>query len=1071
MKKFIVSFILAASFLTAINAEDPLWMRYPTISPDGKNIAFCYQGDIYMVATEGGQAQQLTRHQAYDFQPVWSHDGNFIAFASDRHGNFDVFKLEISSGATTRLTYHSSRDYPWSFSSSDSHVLFSSTRLDSVTNAAFPSRALSELYQVPTSGGRVGQVLTTAAEMAQFNSDNTKLLYQDRKGVENKWRKHHQSSVARNIWLYDATTKKHTQITTFKGEDRNPIWNDDDSFFYLCEESGSLNIWKHSFKDMKATQVTNFEKHPIRFLSRSVDGLLCFGYSGEIYILQEGQNPIKVKVSIYGGPSKNDKETLNVRGGITEMVVSPNGKEIAFVHRGEIFVTSAKYSTTKQITKSFEQERSISFSPDGRSIVYACERNNSWSLYESSIKRKDEKYFYAATIIEEKPVLTSQVETFQPSYSPDGKEIAYLEERTTLKVYNIKEKYSRKILDGKQNYSYADGDQWYQWSPDGKWFLVAFLGKNRWMDEVGLIAADGKSEVINLTQSGYSDYAPKWSMKGKAITWFSDRHGMRSHGSWGSQDDVYAMIFDQETFDFLKRSKEDQELYDELQKESKKKESKDKKDKKDKKEEILKIDLDGIEDRKMRLTMHSSDLADAVLSPDGTTLYYLAKFEKGYNLWMHKVLDYQTRLLTKLNANSAGMEMNASGSELHVLADGRMYKITTASGQLTPISFSAKMEVNHSKERAHLFEHIWRQVKKKFYVKDLHGVDWEFYKKEYEKFLPHINNKHDLAEMFSEILGELNASHTGSGYFYRAPNGESTSSLGLFYDDSHEGAGLKIAEVMDKSPLKKASSKIKAGMIIEKINGNEIKSNDNYYKYLNGQVGKRVLVSLYDPKKNERWEETVRPTSTRGEGELTYQRWVKQRRALTEKLSQGKLGYVHIRGMNDASYREIYSEILGRHNDKLAIVVDTRFNGGGWLHDDLVTLLSGKKYFTFYPRKQDNMGGEPIFKWSKPSIVVMSEGNYSDAHLFPLAYKTLNIGRLVGMPVAGTGTAVWWETLLGGDMYFGIPQVGMLDLQGQYLENSELQPDVLVDNHPDEVAKGRDQQLEKAIEELLKEVE
>lgn len=1065
MKKWLILFTVTTCF--SVYANEPLWMRYPVISPDGKNIAFCYQGDIYTVATEGGQAKQLTRHEAYDFQPVWSHDGQYLAFASDRYGNFDVFKLHVPSGETTRLTYHSSRDYPWSFTSSDSHVIFSSARLDSVTNAAFPSRALSELYQVPTTGGRVQQILTTPAEMVQYNSTGDKLLYQDVKGYEDQWRKHHISSVTRDIWLYDSKTQQHTKITEFRGEDRNPIWNDDDSFFYLCEQSGSINIWKHSFKENKGTQITHFENHPIRFLSRSVDGLLCFGYNGEIYILQEGQNPIKVKIEVYGGPRNNDLETLNIRGGITEMALSPNGKEIAFVYRGEVFVTSTKYATTKQITSSFEQERSVGFSPDGRSVIYAGERNGSWNIYQASIKRADEKYFYAATLIEEQPLITSQVETFQPSYSPDGKEIAYLEERTTLKVYNIKEKFSRKILDGKRNYSYADGDQWYQWSPDGKWFLVTFLGKNRWVDEIGLVAADGKSEAINLTQSGYSDYAPKWAMKGKAITWFSDRHGMRSHGSWGSQDDVYAMIFDQETFDYLQRSKEDQELLEELEKEKKK----DAKDDKKKEDEVLKLDLDGIEDRRLRLTMHSSDLADAVWSDDGETLYYLAKFERGYDLWIHKIFDYQTRILTKLNANSAAMVMDSTGNNLYLLADGRIFKVNAGSGQLSAISFSAKMVVDHPRERAYIFEHVWRQVKKKFYVKDLHGVDWEFYKKEYEKFLPYITNKYDLAEMFSEMLGELNASHTGSGYIYRPRNAESTAALGVFFDETHNGAGLKIAEVMDKSPLKKASSKIKAGIIIEKINGQEIQSNDNYYKYLNGCVNQRTLVSLYDPKKNERWEEVVRPVNVRTENELAYQRWVKQRRALTEKLSKGKLGYVHIRGMNDASYREIYSEILGRHNDKLAIVVDTRFNGGGWLHDDLVTLLSGKKYFTFYPRKQDNMGGEPIFKWSKPSIVVMSEGNYSDAHLFPLAYKTLNIGRLVGMPVAGTGTAVWWETLLGGDMFFGIPQVGMIDNEGNYLENNELQPDVLVNNNPGEVAKGRDEQLEKAIEELLKEVE
>ena len=1059
-------FLFIIVLLTAVYAnENASWMRYPAISPDGKQIAFAYQGDLYTISTEGGKAQQLTQHNAYEYQPVWSNDGKSIAFASNRHGNFDIFKLNVATGETTRLTYHSANDMPWAFANNDGHVLFSSPRLDSVTNGMFPTGALSELYSVPSNGGRVHQVLTIPAERAQYSPSGKKLLYQDRKAYENIWRKHHVSSAARDIWIYDTETKKHQKLTDFHGEDRNPVWDTEDSFFYLSEQSGSFNIWKHDLKQSTNTQITNFENHPIRFLTRSLDGLLCFGYDGDIYILQKGQNPIKVDVNIYKATKKNNDQLLHIRNGISEMAISPNKKEIAFIYRGEVFVTAMNYATTKQVTKSAQQERSVSFSPDGRSLLYASERDGSWSIYQASIQRSEEKYFYAATLIEEKPILTTQKETFQPTFSPDGKEIAYLEERTTLKVYNIAEKFSRKVLDGKLNYSYADGDQWYQWSPDGKWFLVSFFGSKRWMGDIGLIAADGKSPVVNLTQSGYGDYYPKWALGGKMAIWFSDRHGMRSHGSWGSQDDVYAMFFDQETYDSFLRQKEDQELLDEAKKEQPKKEQ----DKDKAPNEELKLDTDNIEDRKMRLTMHSSALADAVLSEDGKSLYYLAKFEGGFDLWVHKIFDRQTRLLTKLKSGPGKMFVN--GSDLFLLTSGQIYKINTNSGQAAPISFSTHMVVDHKQEREYIFEHVWRQVKKKFYVSDLHGVDWEFYKKEYQKYLPHIGNKHDFAEMLSEMLGELNASHTGSGYRFRDPNGDNTATLGAFFEDTHQGPGLKIAEIIAGGPLEKASSKIKAGMVIEKINGLAIEEDNNYYPLLNRQIGKRILVSIHDPKKNERWDEVVRPISMGQQSQLLYKRWVRQRRAMTEKLSKGKLGYVHIRGMNDASFREIYSEILGRHNDKLGLVVDTRFNGGGWLHDDLVTLLSGKQYFQFSPRKQDNMGGEPLFKWSKPSIVVMNEGNYSDAHLFPVAYKSLKIGKLVGMPVAGTGTAVWWETLLGGDMYFGIPQVGVIDMEGKYLENNELKPDIEVDNDPNEETSGRDQQLEKAVAELLKEIE
>lgn len=319
------------------------------------------------------------------------------------------------------------------------------------------------------------------------------------------------------------------------------------------------------------------------------------------------------------------------------------------------------------------------------------------------------------------------------------------------------------------------------------------------------------------------------------------------------------------------------------------------------------------------------------------------------------------------------------------------------------------------------------------------------------------------------MLGELNASHTGGRYRPQRENPDATAALGLFYDENFSGNGLRIVEVMDKSPVVKDDSRIKSGVIIEKIDGVLLTPEENPNKYLNRKAGKPTLLSLYDPESGDRWEETVKPISLGAENQLRYERWVENCRQMVEELSDGRVGYVHVRGMNDASYRTVYEEVLGRNADKEALIVDTRFNGGGWLHDDLATFLNGQQYITFMPRGQ-NLGAEPQFKWKKPSVVVMSESNYSDAHMFPFAYKELGIGKLIGMPVPGTGTAVWWETLHTGDLVFGIPQVGMVAKDGSYLENTQLEPDIKVPNEPGAVSQGRDQQLEAAVKELLEQI-
>ncbi len=1076
MKNLLFTLFAFLLFTITVNAQgEALWLRYPAISPDGNTIVFSYKGDLWKVATKGGTATPLTLHEAHDFQPVWSSDGSNIAFSSNRYGNFDVYVMPSTGGSATRLTYHSSSDYPSCFTPDNQSVVFTSSRLDDANNQQYPSGVLPELYKISVVGGMPRQIITTPAQGVSYNSSGSIMVFHDRKGYEDEFRKHHTSSVARDIWKYEKKTGKYTKLSDFNGEDRNPVFSpDEQSLYYLSESSGSFNVHKMALNAPgKSIQVTHFRSHPVRTLSISDNGVMCLSYNGELYTLKEGSEPQKVSIFASADNRYNPDKIVSVNKKITEMAVSPNGKEIAFLHRGEVFAASIKEGTTKRITNTPEQERSISFSPDGKSILYAGERNGSWNLYQTSLAREEEKYFFNSTILKEEALIETAAEEFQPAYSPDGKEVAYLEERTALKVLNLESKKTRTIMPADKNYSYSDGDQHYNWSPDSKWFLVEFLQDRQWIGQCGLVSATGGKEVVNLTNSGYSNFGPTWAMDGKMMVWGSDRDGMKNHASWGGEIDIYGMFFTQEAYDKYKLNEEDYELQkedgdDEDEDEKKDKSKEDEKvadkDKKDKVEPI-KLELEDIEDRRVRLTMHSSRLSDAILAKDGSKLFYIARFEKGADLWETNLRTRETKVLLKLGAKSIGdLKMDKKGKNLFVLADGQISKVTIDGGKKKGIGLKGEMVLNETIEREYLFEHAWRQVQKKFYKIDLHDVTWDYYKKEYARFLPYINNNHDFAEMLSEMLGELNASHTGARFRPSMENGDQTASLGLFYDQNFKGSGLRVTEVMDKSPVDKNDSKITAGVIIEKIDGVALTLTENYNRLLNRKVKKYTLLSLYNPVDGKRWEETMKPISRGQENELRYQRWVERCRHLVDSLSDGKLGYVHVRSMNDKSYRTVYEDALGKNGSKDALVVDTRFNGGGWLHDDLATFLNGKKYMTFMPRGQE-LGAEPQFKWTKPSVVVMSESNYSDAHMFPFTYRALGIGKLVGMPVPGTGTAVWWEGLQNG-MVFGIPQVGMVGNDGQYLENQQLEPDIKVPNDPESVSKGMDKQLEAAVKEL-----
>lgn len=1097
MKKLItcLSFALAAVSV-GYAAVTPLWMRDARISPDGSEIVFCYKGDIYKVSAQGGTAVQLTTQASYEANLVWSPDGEQIAFASDRNGNFDLFIMSADGGAARRLTYHSASEIPSTFTPDGKYVLFSASIQDPATSALFPTSAMTELYRVPVEGGNTEQVLGTPAEWVCFDKAGSNFLYQDRKGFEDEWRKHHTSSIARDIWLYDTQTGEHTNLTNRDGEDRNPVYAPDGKSVYFLSErnGGSFNVYSFPLNaPQQVKPVTTFRTHPVRFLSVSDKGTLCYAYDGELYTQLPNSRPQKVKVELVRDDDK-DIASFRFSQGATSACVSPDGKQVAFIVRGDVFVTSTDYPTTKQITNTPAGESGLSFAPDNRTLVYASERTGNWQLYMAKITRKEDPNFPNATLIEEEVLLPSKtVERRYPQYSPDGKEIAFIEDRNRLMVLNLETKKVRQVTDGSTWYNTGGGFD-YEWSPDGKWFTLEFIGnRHDPYSDIGIVSAQGGA-ITNLTNSGYMSGSPRWVLDGNAVLFQTERYGMRAHASWGSQQDVMLVFLNQDAYDRYRLSKEDFELLKEFEKEQKKAKEKDEKKKNEKKKDAGKdkkkdgdkdgdngksdkdkeskkeivVELKGIEDRIVRLTPNSSDLGSAIVSKDGQNLYYFSAFEGGYDLWKMNLREKETKRLHKLNTGWVSLSMDKDGN-IFLLGSRNMQKMDAKSDALKPISYQAEMKMDLAAEREAMFDHVYKQQQKRFYNLNMHGVNWDEMSAAYRKFLPHIDNNYDFAELLSEWLGELNVSHTGGRYFANG-KGDVTSNLGLLFDWEYRGKGMRIAEVIEKGPFDHSRTKVKEGCIIEKINGQEISQENDITVLLNNKAGKKTLISLYDPQSKERWEEVVMPISGGRLNGLLYNRWVKQRAAEVEKWSNGRLGYVHIQSMGDGSFRTVYSDILGKYNNCEGIVIDTRFNGGGRLHEDIEILFSGQKYFTQVVRGREACD-MPSRRWNKPSIMLQCEANYSNAHGTPWVYKYRNIGKLVGMPVPGTMTSVSWETLQDPSLVFGIPIVGYRLADGSYLENSQLEPDIKVANSPETVVKGEDIQLKAAVDELLKEID
>lgn len=1068
----LLTILLALTLLAGTTAkaqQEVRWLRYPAISPDATQIVFGYMGNLYKVSADGGLATPITSGDNYNMRPVWSRDGKMIAYASDLYGNFDLFVMPATGGVPTRLTYNSFPDYPYDFTPDGKSVLFGSGRFTPAESIRFPSTMFKNLYKIPVNGGRPILVTAAGADEAHYNSDGSKIVFQDKKGYEDEWRKHHTSSVTRDIWVYDLKANSYTQVSTTPGENLSPVFAPDGKAVYYTSEpnvrkGSALNLFKQDLSTGSKTQMTEFKDFPVRELSIARNGTIAFVWKGDIYTIKDGQKAKKLNIYIANNAGYKKIKNLNINNA-TEMAVSPNGKEIALINRGELFVVGVNDARTKRITNTPYQERMVTWAPDGKALYYAAEVDGNWTICKATLKDTTEKYFYASTLVNIDKVVADGKDNFQPDVSPDGKKLAYISERNILKVMDLKSKKTVTVLPKGHNHSYRDGDWGFEWSPDSKWLLVEDQKNMMRGGATALISAEG-GEIRYPVNSGYGERNAKFGFGGQAMT-------------YASNGGVFAAFFDKESYDKFMLSKGDFELMEEKEKEkggkkdapaaagkpgdkdAKKPESKKVKD-------IVFDDFDGIENRTARI----GGSYNYLLTKDGKKMYYVQMADnRSMELW---VLDTRTREPKKLGniGMITAMELSKDEKNLFALRNGSPVKIDANSGMAKPIAVSGKMQLNEEKEREYMFDHMWLQVTKKFYDPTIHGINWKMYHDEYAKFLPYINNNYDFQVLLSELLGELNASHTGGRYTparnQNMAGADITASFGMLFDESYTGEGIKVTAIIPGGPADKLINKIKPGDIITAINGEAIPASENYNKYLNNLAGQNTILTVKSNGKS--FNQTLRPVAQTQMTGLLYEWWVRRLEKMVEKLSNGQIGYVHVQGMNQQSYRVIYDRLMGRHVKKKAVVVDTRFNGGGWLHDELVTLLGAKTYMRYAPQGNLLDDGEPLGRWQKPSAVLTCEGNYSDAFMFPFVYQQNRIGKVYGMPVPGTGTAVWWETQIDPSIVFGIPMIASMGTDGKVTENTQFEPDVRVELPYTEFLKGKDAQLEAAVQGLLREI-
>ncbi|QQS34830.1 MAG: PD40 domain-containing protein [Ignavibacteriales bacterium] len=1070
MKNFLAGFIfivlMSNNFYGQI--ENHL-LRNPAISPDGSRIAFSYQGDIWVVSAFGGNADRLTIHEGYETSPCFSPDGSMIAFSGARYGNSDVYIVNVLNGSPERLTYHSANDNVTSWHK-DKGIIFTTVRdFNQLEREA-------EIFSVSPYGGTESRILNSLGSDAVVSPQGRFIAFT--RHSNSIFRESYKGPANRDIWVYDTQSDNYHKISTSDANDFMPKWSGENQLYFISAESNKYNLYKVSItsggeRSGTPVQVTSYNDYGVRSFDITADGSKIIMERGiDLLTLNTNDNSVSpVNINVTSDYRFDPVEFKSFSKDASEYVVSPNGKLLAFVVRGEVFIKEADKEKSRSVNVSDSPFRDMNPSwLSDSTLVFISDRDSSqYDIFMVRSADKNQSNIFKSLKHELIKLTSTSSDESNPSVSPDGKKIIYTTGNAKVIVADISA--DGKLSNGKiLNANWAAFNN-IVWSPDSKW--IAYSQEDLYFnEEVFILAADSSKGPINVSMHPRSDNSPFWSKDGTKLGFISARNN-RNNDVW------FAWL----TKEDWEKTKEDWE--------EKEPAAEDKPDKKDSKSEDkpkvkeIKIDIEGIHNRLLQVTSFPGDEGNVTISKDGETFYYTAVSSnaKGRDLFSIKWDGKDLKEITKGGTNPSGVSIDAEGKYLYYFKQGgSINRQDLKSDKSESIPYSAKMKIDYVTERHQIFDEAWRAIRDNFYDPNYHGKDWSSLKDKYEPLCMAASTENDFRDMFNYMLGELNASHMG---MYGSDRSETqkdvTGMLGV--ELVQTSAGMKVIRVIPDSPADKISSKLNADDIITAIDGTPVDSLENFYQMLQNSADEKLVLTVKDKELKER-EIVIRPSSN--VRSLLYEEWVLNRKKLTDQYSNGRLGYIHIQGMSIPSFEVFERALTEAGNGKEGLVVDVRYNGGGWTTDYLMAVLNYKQHAYTIPRgASDNLeadklnfrnyyptGERLIFAaWLKPSIAMCNEDSYSNAEIFSHAYKTLGIGTLVGKPTNGSVISTGAKGLIDGS-YVRLPFRGWFTKATD--KNQELGPavpDIIIENSADAKSKDVDEQLKAAVDQLLKEID
>ncbi len=1065
------------------NADEPIRLANdPAVSPDGSTIAFAYQNDIWTVSSAGGSATRLTVHPASEADPHFSPDGKLLAFTSNRTGSRQVYVMPVAGGSPRQLTHHT-EGYAIEDWYPDSQALLVSGSRDHFWRSA------DRLFRIPVEGRTAERaVFNAACSEGRISPDGKRILFV-REG-ERWWRKQYRGARMAQIWLYDIESQEYERLVDKSAACRSPLWKRDGSgFYFVGDETGSFNLWVYDFESEVSTQLTQFADDSVVFPAISHDGsTIVFRHLFDLYRYSPGSSEAPVRLEIVdAGDRLDDGIDRRTLENATDVAFSNDGLEIAFVSGGDLWVMDTELREPQQITDTAAFESDPVFSPDGNRVLFIHAGNGRTDIWQA--ERSDSDLYWWQNSEFTLKQLTDDTETEGDlTWSPDGKHVAFVRERGDLWLMESDGKNPRKLVTG-----FLTPD--FDFSPDGKW-IVYSLSDDEFNNEIWVKPIDGSREPFNISRHPDNDGNPVWSPDGRIIAFTGQRID--------TDVDIHFVWLRAEDEDKTSRARRLEKALEKIQKARKQKpngkkdapkpddkkpdeesaeESGDdeKEEKEDKKEEEelpeVVIDFEGIHDRIHRISIPDTSERGLLFSPDSKKLAFSARIADKSGTYTVEIPDGLTPKLLSTTTGFRGRWLKKP--DLIAWISGGKPATLSGKGEAKSYAFRAFQEVDRAAYHQAGFDSAWRTMRDWWYDGRFNNRNWDEIRRKYRDMASDTADRNALATVISLMLGELNGSHLGftptGGARQRNSDdwNEVTAHLGVRFVDGYNGPGLKVRDVIPESPATRQASQIDAGEIILSIDGTPVDPAFDLTQVLNGRMERDISLRVRNSDGEDR-DITLRPFSYGQARRRLYDKWEQDNRKRVEELSNGKFGYCHIARMDSTSFAQFQQDLYDVGYGKDGLVIDVRNNPGGSTTDHLLTALTQPVHAITVPR-----GGSPGYphdrkvyaSWSKPIVVLCNQSSGSNAEIFSHAIKTLDRGKVVGVPTAGavisTGSAAIMDLGILRRPFRGWYVLGT----GEDMELNGAVPDFVLWPEPGQLSAGHDIQLDKAVEVLRADVE